>query len=88
MLLSKDWFKVVRVDHGIASILLFRIDVLLFSESIQFGAKITKTEPNDKVELREVLRPPHLSLGQHLGSRKILKVFMVYNTIKGIGQTI
>jgi len=32
--LSEDWFEVVRVDCGIASISLFRIDVLLFSESI------------------------------------------------------
>jgi len=52
LFLSEDGFEVVRVDCGIASILPFRIDVSLFSKSIWFGAKMTKTEPNDKVELK------------------------------------
>ena len=34
LFLSKDGFEVVRVDCSIASILLFWIDVLLFSKSI------------------------------------------------------
>ena len=34
LLLSEDWFEVVRVDCGIASIPPFRIDVLLSSKSI------------------------------------------------------
>ena len=87
-MLGKDWFEVMRVDCGIASILSFRINIPLFSESIWFGAKITRTEPDDKVELREVLGPPCLPLGQHLGSRKILKVFIICNNIDGIGQTL
>jgi len=63
LFLSEDGFEVVRVDCGIASISLFRIDVSLSSESVRFGAKTTRTEPNDKVELGEVFRPPCLSLG-------------------------
>ena len=55
MLLSEDGLEVVRVDCGIASIPPFRIDVPLSSESIQFCAKMTRAEPDDKVELREVL---------------------------------
>ena len=66
---------------------LFRIDVPLFSESIQFGAKTTKTEPDDKVKLRKIFRLPCLPPSQHLGSRKILKVFMICNNVDGIGQT-
>jgi len=85
--LSKDGLEVVRVDCGIASIPLFWIDVPSSSESIQFSAETTRTEPDDKVELGEVLRPPHLSLGQYLGSRKILKVLMIHNNIDGIGRT-
>jgi len=77
LFLSKDGFEVVRVDCGIASIPLFSIDVPLSSESIKFGAKTTRVEPDDKVELGEILRPPHLSLDQYLDIRKILKVFMV-----------
>jgi len=44
-------------------------------------------EPNDKVKLEEVLRLPHLPLGQYFGSRKILKVFMIHNNIDRIGWT-
>ena len=87
MFLSKDGFEVVRVDCGIASIPLFRIDVPLISKSIQFGTKTIKTELDDKIELREILGPLYLSLGQHLGSEKVLKVFMIYKNVNGIGQT-
>ena len=87
LLLSEDWFEVVSVDYGIASILLFRIDIPLSSQSIQFSTKITRTEPNNKVELREMLRSLCLLLSQYLGSRKILKVFMIYNNINGIDWT-
>ena len=85
MFLSKDEFEVMRVSCGIASIPLFRIDIPPSSESIWFCAKITRMEPDDKVELRKVLKPPCLSPGQYLGSRKILKVFMIHNNINGIG---
>ena len=87
MFLSEDRFEVVRVDCGIASIPPFRINVPLSSESIWFGAETTRVEPDNKVELGEVLRLPHLPLGQYLGSRKILKVFMIHNNIDGIGWT-
>ena len=63
LFLSEDGFEVVRVDCSIASIPLFRIDVPSSSKSIQFGAKTTRTEPDDKVELEEVLRPLCLPLG-------------------------
>jgi len=44
-------------------------------------------EPDDKIELGEVLGPPCLPLDQYLGSRKILKILMIYNNIDGIGWT-
>ena len=87
MFLSEDGFEVVRVDCGIASIPPFRIDVPSSSESIRFCAEMTRAEPNNKVELRELLKLPCLSLGQYLGSRKILKVFMVCDNVDGIGWT-
>ena len=86
LFLSKDWFKFVRVDCSIASILPFRINIPLFNESIQFGTKMTRTKPNNKVELREVFGLLYLFPDQHLGSRKVLKVFMVHNNINGISQ--
>jgi len=82
--LSEDGLEVVRVDCSIASIPPFRIDIPPSSKSIWFGAKIIRTKPDNKVELRKVLGLPYLLLGQHLGSRKILKVFMIHNNIDGI----
>ena len=87
MFLSEDEFEVVRVDCGIASIPPFRIDIPLSSESIQFYAEMTRVESDDKVELEEILRLLHLPPGQYLGSRKILKVFMIYNNVDGIDRT-
>jgi len=87
LFLSEDGLEVVRVDCGIASTPSFRIDVPLSSESIQFCAKMTRAESDDKIELGKVLRPPHLPLDQYFGSRKILKVLMIHNNIDGIGRT-
>jgi len=87
LFLSEDGLEVVRVDYSVANILPFRINVPLSSESIQFGAKMTRAEPDNKIELREVLRLLHLPPGQYLGSRKILKVLMIHNNVDGIGQT-
>ena len=44
LFLSKDWFKVVRVNCDIASILPFRINIPPSSKSVWFGAKMTRTE--------------------------------------------
>jgi len=87
LFLSKDWFEVVRVDYGIASIFPFRIDIPPSSESIQFDAKMTRTESDDKIELKKVFKLLYLPLSQYLGSRKILKVFMIHNNVNGIGWT-
>jgi len=83
--LSEDGLEVVRVDCSVASIPSFRIDVPSSSESIRFCAKTTRMEPDDKVELGEVLGPPHLPPGQYLGSRKILKILMICNNVDGVG---
>ena len=48
---------------------------------------MTRVESDNKVELGEVLGLPCLPPDQYLGSRKILKVFMIHNNIDGIGQT-
>jgi len=63
LFLSKDGLEVVRVDCGVASIPPFRIDIPSSSKSIWFGAKMTRAEPDDKVELRKILKPPCLPLG-------------------------
>ena len=85
MFLSENWFEVVRVDCSIASISLFRVAILPFSKSIQFGTKITRTESDNKIKLREILRPLYLLLSQYIDSRKVLKIFMIHNNINKIG---
>jgi len=57
LFLSENRLEVVRVDYGIASTLPFWIDVPSSSESIWFGAETTRAEPDNKVELGEVLGP-------------------------------
>ena len=71
----------MRVNCGIASIPLFRVNVPSSSKSIQFDIKITRTESDNKIELREILRLLCLPLHQYLGSKKVLKVFVIYNNI-------
>ena len=88
LFLGEDWFEVVRVNCHITSILFFKIDILLSSEIIQFGTKITRMESNNKVELREILKLLYLPLGQPLGSRKILKIFIIHNNIDKMGWTL
>ena len=44
LFLSKDWFKVVRVNCDIASIPPFRIDIPPSSKNVWFGTKMTRTE--------------------------------------------
>jgi len=61
--LSEDWFEVVRIDCGVASIPLFQIDIPLSSESIWFNAKMTKTKSDNKVELKEVLGSVTMLMG-------------------------
>ena len=85
MFLSENWFEVVRVDCGVASISLFRVAILPFSKSVQFGTKITKTESDNKIKPREILGPLYLLLGQYFDSRKVLKIFMIYYNINKIG---
>jgi len=87
LFLSENGLEVVRVDCGVASILLFRINISLSSKSVWFGAQTTRMEPDNKVELEEILRLPCLLLDQYLGSRKILKVLIIHNNVDGIGQT-
>jgi len=83
--LSENEFEVVRVDCGIDSILPLRIDILLSSENIGFGTKTSRIELDNKIKLREILGLLYLFPDQHLGSRKVLKIFMIHNNVNGKG---
>jgi len=79
LFIGENELEVLKVYYNITSISLFRIDILLSSEIIQSGAKISRAELNDKIELQEVLRLLYLSVDQYLDSRKLLKVFIIHN---------
>ena len=79
--IDKNELEFIMVDYGIASILLFRINILLSSKSIQFSVKIFKIELDKKVELQDILRLMYLSVGQYLSSRKVLKIFIICNNV-------
>ena len=87
LFVSENWFEVVKVDYSIANISSLKIDIPLSSESIQFSTKISKAKPNDKIKLGEIFKPLCLSANQHLGSRKILKIFIIYNNVDRKYQT-
>jgi len=62
LFLSENGFEVVRVDCGVASILSFWVDIPPFSKSIQFGAKMTRMESDNKIKLKKVLGLLYLPL--------------------------
>ena len=79
--MSEDGSEVVRVDHGIAIIPPFRVDIPTSSQGIRFGSKVTRAEPHNKVELGEVLGPSGLASGQNLRSTEILQILVISNHI-------
>lgn len=86
LFLCKDGVEILWVSLHIVTILLFWVDVLLSNLIIRFGPQVTRVEMNCKVELREKLRPPSLSAGQHLSSGEILNIVVVSDHIhKGSG---
>ena len=76
LFLSEDWFEAMKVNCSIAS-----ISILLSSENILFGAKTSRIELDNKIELWKVFGSLYLSPGQHLGSRKILNIIIIHNNI-------
>ena len=55
LFLREDGSEVLWVDHGVATIPLFRIDVPSSSECIRFCTKFSRAEPDDHVECGKVL---------------------------------
>ena len=70
--MSKNLTEIIRVYWSIAIILLFRIDIVLSNESVQFCTELPRTELDDKVELKKVFWPSYLLMDKDLGCRKIL----------------
>ena len=87
MLGGENRTEVLRVRHGVRRIPLFSVDVPSSSERVRFSPQLPRSEPNEKVELVEVLRPSNLSTRQDLGSRKILQVLVVGYDVNSEGSS-
>ena len=56
--------EVLRIHTGIIASPLFKVNIEVSREGVGFFTEVSRAEPNDKVELREVFRPSSLSLSQ------------------------
>ena len=72
---------IVWIDHSIVAISPFRVDVPSSSERIRLNAQTSGAETNDEVELRKVLGPAGLSMGQDFGGGEIFQIFVVHNNV-------
>ena len=86
LLVREHWSVVVWVDDGVVTVPLFWVDVPPASECVGLRSEFTGSEPDDHVELRQVLRPSGLSAGQELRCREVLQVLVVrYNVYRSSG---
>ena len=69
----------MRIDRSIASILLFRIDISLFSENIGLSSKSTKVEADNKIELEQVSEPSCLLA--------VFEILVIYDNVDRKGGT-
>ena len=81
MFLCEHGSEVSRIYAGVIASPLFRINVPLSSKSVGFGAKVSRTESDNEVELAEEFGPLDLSAGDKFSGRKVLKIFMVCNHV-------
>ena len=73
LLVHEHWLKVVWVDDGVVTVPLFWVNVPPASECIGLHFKFNGLEPDDHVELRQVLRPLGLSAVRSLVVEKYSK---------------
>jgi len=76
----------MRFNYSIAIISPFRRDISLSSQSIQFDTNMSRAELDNKIQLQKILIPLCLSVNQYLGSREVLKIFVICNNINRKSQ--
>ena len=69
----------MRIDRSIASILLFRMDISLFSENIGLSSKSTKVEADNKIELEQISGPSCLLA--------VFEILVIYDNVDRKGGT-
>lgn len=75
--MGENGSEVVRVDRSIVLIPLFGVDVPSSSQGIRLGAKPSRAETDDEVELGEKLQPASLPVSQEFRGGKVLEVLVV-----------
>ena len=73
--------EAVWINVSIVLIPLFGVDILVSSEGIRLSSEVSRVEANNKVELREELRPAGLLPSQEFGGCKVLQVLIVSDDI-------
>ena len=81
LILGKYRFEVVQVYVGIATILLFWIDVWISSESIWLFFETAQVEINNEIELKQIFKSASLPVCENLGSKKVGEVLVVSDNV-------
>ena len=81
MFIGENGSEVMWIDSSIVTISLFWVDVPTSSQRVRFSTQTTRTEVDDKVKLREELRPMSLSTSKDLGSGEVFQVLVVGDDI-------
>ena len=84
---SKHGLIVLRIDSGIVTIPLFKIDVPLSSKSVRFGSEFSRTEMDDEVESRKVFGPSCLLMCEDFGCGEVLEIPVIGDHIDGVART-
>jgi hypothetical protein len=79
--------EVLWIDTGVVAISPFGIDVKTAGKGIGFGAKLSRTETDNKVEGGEKLRPSGLASGEEFGSGEVFQIFVICYNVNGMGAT-
>ena len=88
MFLGEHWFEVVRIYTSVVPIPLFWVDIPMANEGIGLCSEVSRVEVDGEVELREVLRPVGLTVGQDLGAGEVLQVLVVGDHIDRRGRAL
>ena len=78
---------VLRIDSGIVTIPLFKIDIPSSSKSIGLGSEFSRMETDDEVESRNVFGPSCLSMCEDFGCGEVLEIPVIGDHIDGVAGT-
>ena len=84
---SEYGLVVLRIDSGIVTIPLFKIDVPSSSKSIRLGSKFSRMEMDDEVESGKVFGPSCLLTCEDFGCGEVLEIPVIGDHVDGVTGT-